>query len=604
MSACFNVGMRIASQRSRTGPVIQNSYSLGLRNPREQGVYARTVPAFDSRMHLAPRVTAALRRNGVRLGLLLAAVALQFGWMDASVGIYDEGLTLFGADRVLRGDVPYRDFWTIYGPGNFYALAALFRVFGEQVLVERAFDIAAKTAIVVNVYAIVRVFAGRAVGLGAAALSLGLVMFLRSYGAPVFPAMAALLTAVSLLRHESASTRPGACAAAGVAVAAGTLFRHDLGAYAFVALGIYFVRCVVAASRDAERHKAARDATVYVLAYALTLAPVAVGLAWSVPGQVLYRDLIEIPLFVYPRVRHLPFPPIGSTIAAAYTHRSAVTLGALVVYLPLVALAIALAAEWARSRRNLAATVSPQDHLFHLLVLLTAFFFAKGYVRVSPFQMGPALIAAVVLVASTAGRARHRTWRIALLAVVAIGGLVLLVKPIVTSGARQGATSQTSALMADRWITHARALCADTSIPRLRCMRMDNDRAAIVRYLLDHGASGKKVYVGTGRHDRLLVSDLSLAFAAGIVAPTHWHDLHPGVQTTREVQEEMIAELGRSEIAYVVLDRAWDDEREPNASAHSSGVTVLDDYLRRNFHEVFVAGPLTVSIPNDGVPRR
>jgi hypothetical protein len=39
--------------------------------------------------------------------------------MDASVGPYDEGLVLFGADRVLRGDVPYRDFWTLYGPASF-----------------------------------------------------------------------------------------------------------------------------------------------------------------------------------------------------------------------------------------------------------------------------------------------------------------------------------------------------------------------------------------------------------------------------------------------------------------------------------------------------
>jgi hypothetical protein len=135
-------------------------------------------------------------------------------------------------------------------------------------------------------------------------------------------------------------------------------------------------------------------------------------------------------------------------------------------------------------------------------------------------------------------------------------------------------------------------------------MKMDNDRSAVVRYLLDHGASGKKVYVGVGRHDRLFVSDLALAFAAEVVAPTHWHDLHPGVQTTRKVQDEMVSELAGSDIAYVVQDRAWDEQSEPNASSRSSGVTVLDDYLRQNFHEVFVAGPLTVSIPNARDSRR
>jgi len=530
--------------------------------------------------------------------LLLAAVALQLGWMDASVGIYDEGLALFGADRVLRGDVPYRDFWTIYGPGNFYALAALFHVFGEQVLVKRGFDIASRTAIIVNVYAIVRRSSGRAVALGASALSLGLLLYLRSYGAPLYPAMAALLTAVSLLHREAAPARSWAGAGAGVAVAVGTLFRHDLGTYAFVAVCIYFVRRIVAERGQSSGGDSARQAAMYVLGFAVTLGPVAVALAWSVPGHVLYRDLIEIPLFVYPTVRQLPFPPIASSIAAAYADRSPAALGALVVYLPVLALAAAVTAEWGRSRRNLSARTA-NDDLFHLLMLLTAFFFAKGYVRVSPLQMGPALVASVVLVASTAGRAERRMWRIALLSAIAVGILVLLAKPFITSAARRdAATSQTAALVGDRWLAHAPALCADTSIPRLRCMKMDKDRSAVVRYLLDHGASGKKVYVGVGRHDRLFVSDLSLAFAAEVVAPTHWHDLHPGVQTTRAVQEEMVSELAGSDIAYVVQDRAWDEESEPNASSRSSGVTVLDDYLRQNFHEVFVAGPLTVSIPN------
>ena len=68
------------------------------------------------------------------IGLALIA---QWLWMDASVGPYDEGLVLFGADRVLRGDVPYRDFWTLYGPAGFYVEAALFRLFGETALVGR-----------------------------------------------------------------------------------------------------------------------------------------------------------------------------------------------------------------------------------------------------------------------------------------------------------------------------------------------------------------------------------------------------------------------------------------------------------------------------------
>ena len=38
--------------------------------------------------------------------LFVFSVAVQLAWMDSTVGVYDEGLALLGADRVLGGDVP------------------------------------------------------------------------------------------------------------------------------------------------------------------------------------------------------------------------------------------------------------------------------------------------------------------------------------------------------------------------------------------------------------------------------------------------------------------------------------------------------------------
>jgi hypothetical protein len=43
-----------------------------------------------------------------------------------------------------------------------------------------------------------------------------------------------------------------------------------------------------------------------------------------------------------------------------------------------------------------------------------------------------------------------------------------------------------------------------------------------------------------------------------------------------------------------VLESEWDDFDEPNESSVSSGVTLLDDFLRSNFQPVRVFGKLTV----------
>jgi hypothetical protein len=50
----------------------------------------------------------------------------------------DEGIVLQGAQRILEGQVLYRDFFSFYTPGSYYWMALLFKIFGSSILVGRA----------------------------------------------------------------------------------------------------------------------------------------------------------------------------------------------------------------------------------------------------------------------------------------------------------------------------------------------------------------------------------------------------------------------------------------------------------------------------------
>jgi hypothetical protein len=50
----------------------------------------------------------------------------------------DEGIIFQGAVRVLHGQVPYRDFFSFYTPGCYFAYALLFRVFGTSLATARS----------------------------------------------------------------------------------------------------------------------------------------------------------------------------------------------------------------------------------------------------------------------------------------------------------------------------------------------------------------------------------------------------------------------------------------------------------------------------------
>lgn len=48
----------------------------------------------------------------------------------------------------------------------------------------------------------------------------------------------------------------------------------------------------------------------------------------------------------------------------------------------------------------------------------------------------------------------------------------------------------------------------------------------------------------------------------------------------------MVSELEGRKPRFVVLESDWDNVKEPNGSALSGGVTILDDYIRVHYETV------------------
>ena len=578
----------------------------------------------DLRAATPPRA----RRTAVAVGLLLAVLSLvlQAALMQRGAAGYDEGLILYGAARVARGELPYRDFWSMYGPGSFFVIAGFFQAFGETQAVARGFDMLCRTAIVWLVFALVaRVVGGWRAAALAALCALGLLVVAAAYEFPVYPAFA--LSLLALLCVSRAMATPGRAIgwfAAGLAAGLAATFRHDLGSYALAACAY---ACWASRALAAQATGLAAGGAGAGLAPALAPGPtgraprlgpgiaLAVGfvLAFGVPMAALlqhvpladaFENLVRIPALVYGPNRHLPFPQPLAALREAVALGSVKPLAALAYYAPMgIAIAAALA-SW-RVRRGArraapAGAVSAQQIGFETAALLTALFCLKAWVRIGSIHVMPALVLAVVPGAILAVRSGSRAWQaLAVAAVVAVVG-VRLVAASPSAGAEGVAAPTQGAATASalsRWVG-----CEPTRIARLRCFHIDPARAAVLDFLDRHAVPDVPIYVGAGRHDKLFVNDVELYFFSGLPAPTRWHDLHPGVQTTLAVQTEMVAALRARPPQFVVVNTRWDDYVEPNDSARSSGVTLLDDYLRAHYEPVFRSGSFTVSKPRGAVP--
>ena len=92
----------------------------------------------------------------VLAALFLAAIVVYPIWRGfGAIGqTMDEGLLLVYPEQILKGRLPYRDFETVLGPGNFGLLATAYSAFGTNIYVERSVGFALRILILTSIFGI------------------------------------------------------------------------------------------------------------------------------------------------------------------------------------------------------------------------------------------------------------------------------------------------------------------------------------------------------------------------------------------------------------------------------------------------------------------
>jgi len=108
---------------------------------------------------------------------------------------------------------------------------------------------------------------------------------------------------------------------------------------------------------------------------------------------------------------------------------------------------------------------------------------------------------------------------------------------------------------------------------------------ALVPFVRSRVPPGGPVFVANPRFDLVHAGDPLLNVILDRPNPTRYDVMQPGIVTTAKVQREMVRELAGTRLVVVWHDRRA-TLREDNPAGRSSGVHVLDDYLRTAFHPV------------------
>lgn len=528
-----------------------------------------------------------MKRRLLIVLLLLGGAIFLYLPIKYPLNIYDEGLALVNALRVSRGEVPFRDYWAIYPPGQSYVLAAVFKLAGSTILAERVYDALIRLLCALCIFGVASHLLQR---WGWAALLytmvIGLLASATFYGYAMFPALlftfAALWCFFNGLAH-SASRRW--LLAAGITTGLTSLFRIDVAGYVGVAqilslLVNHFTTLTTDEPRQPKPRAFVSDSVRIIGGALVVFLPFYGYLALAGNVGELFNNLLIFPATVFHEVRHLPYPgflPDWSRWEQRGEWLAQVdwVLGEwLRFYLPLVIyslsalLILADVGQALRKRKGIA-----QGDVQALAVLLLGLgLFVQAMSRYDAIHALPTALPTLLLLGWLGQRlVTARWWRMFMLPLP----LLLSLVPLFVYGYLPYAQLST-------FVERFPPTDCFSSLPRASCVPIMAEQAALIDYLNRQDQANGALFVGVTTHDRIFINDVSFYFLADRPIATRYHELHPGVATTLPVQEEIAHTLETTQTPWVVL-ADWGNPDEPNGSALSSSITHLDEYIRTHY---------------------
>jgi hypothetical protein len=477
--------------------------------------------------------------------VFVLAAALGCVALLDEVGPHDEGLVLSAAWRVADGQLPWRDFWWNYGPGQPVLLGAVWAILGPSLLWWRILRVLAGAGVAVVAWRLARRWGGDPRWAAAAGVAAGAAMAWPLTPNPNAFALVPGLGAVLL-----APRRPGA--AGGLAALAAWL-RPELG-----------LACALGAAWEA-RGERGRDAGTRAPAHLLAAAAAGtlvlfVPFILAAPGRFA-EDLSGF--LAVQDLQRLPFP---LTLSA---DPNKLLEGAF------PALLLAGAA---------ACVVAPRAPAALLPLGAVGLLYLLG--RADEFHLVPLAVVTAVAAAAAGARAHaagSRVWPPALGAVVAVIALHGIERQAVRA-LNPPALAPVPGGVGDGVRTTAA------------------DAAALRRLVPAIRATGRPVFVAPPRFDRVSVGNPLLQVILRRPNPTRYDVMQPGVVTTAEVQRDLRDDLAATRPRPLVV--RWlapaARRREPNGSARSSGVTILDDWIAARYEPWLRAGDYAVLRPRAG----
>lgn len=468
-------------------------------------------------------------------GYLYIISTIQLGFNP-----YDSGIVLTGGMRILNGELPYLDFFTMYAPGQFY-LDAILQSISREVLVIRFILSFFQLGILIliskisrnlfddkyHIYSVLMV----ALWLG------GMELYNRAIITSIF---FILLLIYQLLKYDNRNY-----ILIGLVLSLTVFFRHDVGIIALGVFNLFFIY---------ERFKNNQLNLIIIYLWQLVgfipLIIFSAYLFYNVSPEIVYENLIDIPKNVFPKYRSLPFPnPFETFELLKLIKNILLTFSFYIPFLTLLLYAIKI-------------IKTKKIENFELILILGIVVFLNQMMTRSEIEHAlPAVVLSSIsffyLLKETISFKRIILVGFLLFLPNIIAKKIILFKNVLPNIIISNEEAINNLYLSSDYFTNL-------------------DKA--IEYIEENTIENEKIFVGLDRHDITYVNEAAFYYLTERLPATKYHELHPGVTTNHKNQLNMINDIEKNDVKYIITSNNPDtDEYSPEDGK------ILDIYINKNF---------------------
>lgn len=522
----------------------------------------------------------AFRESGlcVGIGLFFLSIALNIPFLLYGINMLDEGLLVYGTERVMEGSVLYKDIFTLYAPGHYYILGGFMKILGLNLFSERLYSCIIGGALAFLVFYISkRIIKNITFSIVASLIFIFLVQLQNDR---MFFALLALLCLIEYDYNHPKLNSIWWPLIIGLLTGMSIIMSQEVGIYLVLALCSFLPwKLFVGKKRNMKQivnlKSVAHQAILFLFGLLIIVIPVVFYFYKYGALHEMFYCLFWYPIHAFPETMSLPFPNLFSNLLLTLNSpslRSFYSLaGCILFYLPIVIYTIT--AIFLVSRLYSNQDYSKRDSYVFLILVFGILSFKTATVRSDISHLMFCIIPAVILGCFLLDKLYVR--------------LSNNLTPFVGSKSKKLVAFKCSVviifliLIFYGQIGHLLLIIKNSNYEKLGLDRAQNilvpknekeDIANVVKYIKDNTDSSDKIFVIPYQAMFYFLSDRD--------TPTKYDIFLPGYVNQRGDQIQLVQQLERAKPKFTIYGHGWDVDGKP----FETYAPIIHNYIKQQWY--------------------